>query len=378
MGRNGFKMTLKLIEFIKEHPTDWREILLNPPYSIDIKESDNLLLFKYNQIESEDNDITRECRGVILNKNDYKIVCFPFIRFFNYGDPKADKIDFSNARILEKVDGSLIKIFNFDGKFRISTSGTIDAFKCKCGMTEQSFGDIFLEAWNNTMKCDFYEFAEKNFNKTHTVMLELVHPLNRVVVAYPEPKVYHTGTRDNTSYNELEIDYGLPKPKSYKFNTLDEVINTLSILTPNEEGYVIVENDTYKRLKCKGIQYLNLHILKSNGVFTYRRILSLIWDKKDDDILAIFPEYTKYFNFVREKYIEYINKIKENINIIKNKTYSSKKDYAMEVKELPCADYFFKVWDKKCEWDGLEEYLYSLGSEKVIKYMNIKELKVEE
>ena len=70
---------MKLLDFIKEHD-NWKELLKEDPYFLDIKEEDDLTLLKYNQIKSDfSQDIVKECRGIILDKNN-NIVCFPLYR----------------------------------------------------------------------------------------------------------------------------------------------------------------------------------------------------------------------------------------------------------------------------------------------------------
>jgi hypothetical protein len=60
---------LEIVKFLKEHPTDWKQILTSDPYNLDIKEKGNLVLFIYSQINSDFNlPIVNECRGLILEK----------------------------------------------------------------------------------------------------------------------------------------------------------------------------------------------------------------------------------------------------------------------------------------------------------------------
>ena len=72
---------MKLVEFIKSNQ-NWREVLTQKPYCIDVKENGKYLLFKYNQIESDFHEpIVKESRGVILRKSDFKIVCYHLTNF---------------------------------------------------------------------------------------------------------------------------------------------------------------------------------------------------------------------------------------------------------------------------------------------------------
>ena len=72
-------MKLKLLDFIKQNKENWKEALQKPPYSLIVKEDDDYILLKYNQLESDlSNSIVQECRGIILRKSDLKVVFFPF------------------------------------------------------------------------------------------------------------------------------------------------------------------------------------------------------------------------------------------------------------------------------------------------------------
>lgn len=100
---------LKVQEFIKNNK-DWRVLLANAPYFLVISDKEmygrNLVCLKYNQIESDfSQEIVRECRGLILDADTAEIVCYPFYKFFNYGEANQAEIDWSSAYVTEKLDG---------------------------------------------------------------------------------------------------------------------------------------------------------------------------------------------------------------------------------------------------------------------------------
>lgn len=97
---------MELLKFIKEHE-DWKELLQRAPYFLEVKEEEGFVLLKYSQIKSDfSQPIVQECRGIILDSNN-GIVCWPFDKFFNYGECYAAKIDWSSAKVQEKIDGCL-------------------------------------------------------------------------------------------------------------------------------------------------------------------------------------------------------------------------------------------------------------------------------
>ena len=279
---------LKVIEYIKNNE-NWREILSESPYSITIKDDGDFILLKYSQIDSDfNNEIVRECRGLIINKN-LNPVCVPFYKFGNYGEPYADNIDWTTAKVEEKIDGSLIKVWNYDGKWTVSTNGTIFAHKANIGSdtdnemtvntTYSNFGELF-EAAATKVGLDI-----TSLNPQYTYMFELVSPYNRVVVPYESIDLYHIGTRDNITLKEIETDIGIKKPKTYQCNNLSDLIEMAGKLRYCEEGYVVKDAE-YRRIKVKSPAYVSISHLIS-GMNEKRRLT--VTDKRSGRISDVFP-----------------------------------------------------------------------------------------
>ena len=130
---------------------NWEELLTQEPYNLKISEDGPYVMFKYNQISSDfNNPIVREARGIIFRKGQWNNpVCWRFNKFFNVQEPNAAKIDWSTAFVSEKIDGSIIGVW-WDGDWKISTNGTIDAFKAELGDIKlPNFGVYFQYALKN-------------------------------------------------------------------------------------------------------------------------------------------------------------------------------------------------------------------------------------
>lgn len=304
---------LNIIQFIKTHPNTWRDILSSPPYNLIIKDGINgyegLVLLKYNQFDSDFSlPIVRECRGIIIDIEDnFNPVCHPFNKFFNYGEKYADSIDWKSARVQEKVDGSIIKFWKWNRKNRwvISTNGAINAFDANISSFSDlentngiSFGELFLNALyahfpnENTME-------DMGFNPNYTYMFELVSPLTQVVVKYPNTDIYHIGTRDKITGEELDIDIGIKKPKAYPLHSLSAVIEAAEHLNANgnvveEEGFVVVDKN-WNRIKVKSPLYLQSHYLKGN-IPTIGRCIDIYLANEAEEYLTYFPEQKETFD----------------------------------------------------------------------------------
>ena len=140
---------LSVEKFIWENE-NWRELLQDFPYYLSVVDDEKYFLLKYQQTKSDfNNDIVKECRGIIFNTTTLKPVCVPFFKFGNYGESYADEIDWNTAKVQEKIDGSLIKLW-YDNEWHISTNGTIDASNAdilNC-VLYKNFKELFLSCAN--------------------------------------------------------------------------------------------------------------------------------------------------------------------------------------------------------------------------------------
>lgn len=372
-------MELELLNFIKSN-NNWEELLKQEPYNLTIKRDNGYILFKYDQLTADFSlQITREARGIILRESDFQVVCFPFTKFFNVDEPYAAKIDWNNVRVQEKVDGWLIKLWfakDNDGysRWHVSTNGTIDAFKCDTGNDTcpyDSAGELFMSV--------FPQGLFNKLNKDYTYMFELVSPYTKIVVPYPYTNIYHIGTRNNITGEELNEDIGIIKPKEYDLKTEQAVRDAANALPYSEEGYVVVDNK-WNRVKIKSPAYVNAHRLVNNKVINTKKVLELILNNEQGEFLSYFPEYREAFKRVQTKYMQYKRRLAQVEKSIKKLIDKSKdkKDFAKRILNN-WADYkvmAFMLYDKKIS--DFNEYLQGLTIEKLITEMDKYQNRIDE
>lgn len=357
---------LKLIEFIKNH-NNWEELLQQEPYCLKIKRDNNYIIFNYNQIMSDfSNPIVKEARGIILEDKTYRVVCFPFMKFFNVQEPNAAQIDWESARVQEKIDGSLIKLWWDNDCWNVSTNGCINAFDCELpnDLVYKNFGELFFAALPD--KEIFF-----SGNHDYTYMFELVSPYNKIVIDYPEPKIYHIGTRDNKTFEELEIDIGIEKPKQYDLKTEQEVKEAAEKLPYNEEGYVVVDK-YWNRVKIKSPSYVNAHRLVNNHIVNKEKVLDLIRTNEHGEFLSYFPEYKEVFNKVEKElkiWKEYLKLIEYFVNEVKNKL--DRKEFALIIQDIFSYDnaFAFQLYNGIVNNSG--EYIEKLTNKKIIERIEL-------
>ena len=309
---------LKTVEFMKNN-SNWRELLSQKPYCLHMNEDENYVLFKYNQIDSDFNEeICRECRGLVVDKNTYEPVALSFYKFFNVQESFADKIDWDSARVLEKVDGSKMMVWwdTYSTQWRVSTSSQLDAKNAPVGDFGISFQDLFDRALHNYTfpgYVSLYDYLSKNCCYT----FELVTPESRVVVPYDKDALYLIGVREIESFKEIdpvltELSKFVKKPKEFKLSNLKDCLNKVEHMGYNEEGFVVVDKN-WKRIKIKSPAYVAAHYLKNNGVNSKYRMLRIIEKGEQSEFLGYFPEYTQYMEEIEQRRNNVLSRIKEGI-----------------------------------------------------------------
>ena len=367
---------MTLLNFINQNQ-NWKEILSNSPYNILIKEDDPYILLKYNQLESDVNEqLVQECRGCVIKQFDdgYHYVCRPFDKFFNYGEEQAADIDWNSSFITEKIDGSLMKLW-FDDGWRLSTNGTIDAFKAVVtGNEEYSFGDIFLKA---SRCCTISDFC-KDFDKQYTYLFELTSPETKVVINY-DYAVWYLAKRNTVTGNyakekerapkeilQAAVKYNIMFPKVYPLHTLSEIVNIVSNMTKDEEG-VVVSDNYGNRIKVKSPEYLIKAKLIGNGAKSDEALLEIIFNGQEDDLLAYCSEYKERVDNLKQRIELYINKCRFLWEQYKE-LVASRKEFAQAIARYKEKPYLFAKADGKL--DDPYDYLKRITITNAVKLLN--------
>lgn len=357
-------MPLEVVDFINRNE-DWRSVLTVPPYHIKIREDGNYMLLEYG-IESNFNlQMVRESRGLILKTTpDGSVpVCVAFYKFGNAGESYCPQIDWESAKVQEKLDGSLIKVWHDDGKWNISTSGTIDATKARVGNADLTFADLFLKAVVAEVETASVLFDA--LDKDNTYMFELCCPENRVVVPHMERKIYHIGTRNNKTFEELDVNIGIQKPKVYPLHSIMECKEYANTLPFHDEGFVVCDK-YWNRVKIKGPTYVKAFNLLNNGVINTERIVDMIRSGNADEFLTYFPDYRGIIKTVEQQMDSLIQELSERAFELCRREIVSQKDFAMVVKDDRFSAFFF---ENRKSGISAKEWLLRLESWRIAKYL---------
>lgn len=353
----------------------------------------NLILFKYDQIESPmGNELVQNCRGVILDENDnWRCVARPFKKFFNEGEGHAATLDWKTARVQEKVDGSLIILYWYDGKWNVATSGTPDA-----GGEVNGYGFPFSKLFWDTVKSQkSTKMSEGGFfggglcivepltvweaferlnpeARKYTWCWELTSQYNRVVVQHSEPKVTLLGIIHTESGLELPVrsakDDGLPLVQEYPLlGDLEAIRATFPAMEPTtQEGYVVVDQ-FFNRIKVKNPSYVALHHARDG--FGPRRMLEIARTGEGSEWLVHFPEFKADFEAVKGKLDALVTKLEAVYEEHKGKV--EQRDFALAVKDLPCSGALFAV--RRGKAPSIRAFLATMNIASLMDYLKLKD-----
>lgn len=328
---------LKVQEYLKTNSLEQ----LTEELGIKIREYDDRVCLNYCMINSpKHNDITKECRGLVLSLPDFKIVRRCFDRFFNYSEcPELEKdFDITRAIAVEKIDGSLLPVYCYKNNWEIGTRGSAFA-EVETEMGD-NFRDLALKAFQQNEE-GFQNFCNYTLNPDYTYIFELTSLSNKIVKFYSEiPQVWILGARNNStgkymSYDDLDKTFNcfefVKKPKRFKFDTIKSLLEASKHLKDLDEGYVCHDLVSGIRLKVKSPTYVCAHRLRGENTVNMKRAVEIILCNETEEFISYFPEYRQLF----EESKDFIDKTLKEIDEMydKYKDIEVQKDFALKVKD---------------------------------------------
>jgi len=372
-------------EFIQNHPDTWEQRLSEAPYALKIKRSSfangRYVMFNYNMLESDNYDpIVAEARGLVLDSQDnFKIVRKGFNRFFNYGEGPAAKIDWGTASATIKEDGTLLFLSHYDGRWIWGTRQNFD-------VDEAEMSDALYPTFGALLK-DVIAKHYPKFDVTKalegdTYCFELCSRFNRIVIDYPEPKLFLLAVFDNdgvfdvppgTEYKSHYVDafadvWEVDRPKYYKMTSAEDYTNLVEGFGIQHEGVVVLDGKG-DRIKMKSKLYFEMHKQVSNGAMDVEAMVGLIRRGEDAEFLSYFPDYAEKFAKVRVQ-VHFAYSLIQNVRISALKCKGeglSRKDFALRVKDSPLAMLHFKAWEDKLT----DDFVSAITDEKFVQLFKI-------
>lgn len=367
-------------EFIQNHPVTWEQRLSEAPYALKIKRSSfangRYVMFNYNMLESDNyNLIVAEARGLVLDsQNDFKIVRKGFNRFFNYGEGPAARIDWNTASATIKEDGTLLFLSHYDGRWIWGTRQNFDVNEAELSdALYPTFGallDNIASKYYPKFQCD-----SATMGQNCTWCFELCSRFNRIVIDYPEPKLFllakfynDTGSEFPQYLVDADAKYmGVDRPKYYKMSSVEDYTNLVEGFGIQHEGVVVLDGKGY-RIKMKSKLYFEMHKQVSNGAMDVEAMVGLIRKGEDQEFLSYFPDYKEKFEKVRLQVTDALIRIQQINHACEiGQREMSRKDFALEHKDDSVAVLWFKAYDGKLT----DDFVSGITDEKFVQLFRI-------
>lgn len=268
----------------------------------------------YKQTEIEENNC------FIYEKDTNKIVCRNIpksyeltpgsSRISNY-DMFLNKYENETFVVNDYIDGTVIRLYWYDGCWRVSTNKTIDAYTSFWN-SKSSFGKLFEE----TYKAMSGKNLGEGLSKENTYVFMLSHPSNRAVNTSDKKTLYLLAIIDNKTGMYKKHDECYINPPEYRFRSLKEALEELN---SNDTGLVLSTTISGSKVyfKYKNNKFEEAKSLKGNTTNMQFRYLELLKEdhenktKKAGLFLLNFPEasyaLTNFQLFVKSIHTEYIN-----------------------------------------------------------------------
>lgn len=193
------------------------------------------------------NEVTKICRGLIVNEDSGEVLARPFKKFFNLGEPDAPTWDQTDwVSVYDKADGSLGIAYDTPDGPAIATKGSFTS--------EQAIkGTELLRTL----------YPRYILEEGYTDLFEIIYPDNRIVLDYgDEESLRYLGSvwvADGADWwNGCLMRYwDIPRNQVLQSAPFSQL--KLDMNRPNAEGYVLFNEYTGERLKVKQEDYLELH-----------------------------------------------------------------------------------------------------------------------
>lgn len=242
----------------------FNELLHKEPYylkySIDSKfdESKDLLLIYPTDKSDRDSLVVQECNGIVIHKESLVVVAYGMNLIKDAQPPPVvypfpwtmEESSLKNVVVEEMVDGTVIKIFYWNGTWIVSTNKKLNS-KFAYWQSNRSFYDLFCDAIPHYPR-SIQDVFNSDLDKCCTYTFILLHPENRLVIHYNKPTVVHVSTRNNVTFEEYECGIG---SKFIWATYIDKVSTDVDLLRVNNKMWDI--NTPYDPELKRGIMVTN-------------------------------------------------------------------------------------------------------------------------
>jgi RNA ligase len=222
-----------------------KDAVLRGEVSLTVHPTLGLHLFCYTRqtvFSKQWTDAARIARGVVFDPADGRLVALAMPKFFNFKEV-SNAVPQCGYSVHEKLDGSMICAWYYDGRWHCSTKGSFVSEQARWAAQELARGPI------------------DRLDPQMTYVFEAVSAETRVVVPYAfEGLVLLCAYHNKTGVKHMPSDLahlGYRVPRVFAFSLADTLEEARKIPF-TQEGYVL-HFDNGEMLKIKGDEYCMVH-----------------------------------------------------------------------------------------------------------------------
>lgn len=319
--------------------TNLTQIVDSPFYSVDqYFNGHHFRIFSYRLASYTDfqHPSALECRGHTFLRDPisdtWTLVSLPMEKFFNLMEnPFTMNLDLSgHAVVMDKLDGSLISTVKVGDSFILKSKTSLHSTQ-----VEMANNILFSESYDS-----FRSILASCIAKNYTVNMELLHPLNQIVISYNEPalRVLNIRSNDTGEYiSPVIVGFAMEDIVEQYFFGADVDLESYLLSIKDMKGMegVVVKKlygNNHLHFKVKTEQYSSLHGLVSN-LNSNRRLYELIVMEGMDDAMPLIQNNPVLLSLVESETVRIrgiMNSVeKEAREFYETNKHLIRKDYAI-------------------------------------------------
>lgn len=338
------KMTTQSLTF-RDHPMIKR---------FDFDSENNLELYCYTECDVDSPDIVKYTRGVIYQNDNIVMDSIPFTPDFTTQD--VSSIKFDGYRFFESVEGTLLRVFNINGKWFLSTHRKLDAYRSRWA-SRFSFGELFETVISRKFESLNAFYNTLDVSKQYVFLL--LNTQDSKIVCDPPvlPTVLHIGTYTNHVF-DLDDNINLDKPKELFFTSVEELIDFVNNCNWHKIQGVMAFGD--QPFKVVHPEYKKLAELRGREKSVLYRYLQIRLDEENvSKFIQMYPEYSEKF----QEYEHILHEISTYIHYSYIGRYVNKKFVRVPPEH-------FTVMKAAQEWHMSNKKVNRVTLERIKKIMN--------
>jgi len=316
--------------------------------------------------ETEETEkLKKQCNGIIFEKQTNKVVCMSHSKIEEL-DSFSKVIDLvklnDNIRIEYCEDGTLVRLYNYGGIWRVATTRCIDASD-SFWTSKKNFDTLFWETFDRGL----LTAMDPNF----TYMFILLHRENRIVVKHTvNMLVYISRVHNEQKFedftNQFKNVYGIKRPRimnEYELNTLSNNLSNFDCKFKRGIVVKVFEKNTgeWNLYKYDFNMYSIIKSIRGNVPQIRMRYLELLSKPESLQLLEKFYiEHNFMFTFIKASILKLVKTVYKLYVDSHIKHIIEVKDDNMFYRTLRQLHAQYKRTNKPIGFIDVQEKIYSL------------------